>query len=324
MSTSFTENHKSLCEMFPQLSPDVIKTALMSQHGNVEQSVTLLVNRPVEKTSIQELTAFELHGVLEKLDRRLAEIFYLNKLTGHDFFCLTSDETEKFGVRLAPYPLANLKKEAKKMFLMNQSSPADDGTTFEDYKYFDEDESKNEEDIEYVHIVTVPTMVRNAKDLSSEMIGGLSPGTSVTVKKIDGLRALITEPFKGWISTHAHNGIQILLKMKQVQLDHLLAQELQNPTVYEDETIYGQWDNSEDFLYDTSTIVQEESSSSPDKKSGLISSFKNFAFGFKNKQDTFDFVNETKKSKNETKITRKFKSSSMEESGSGEMKENSI
>ena len=38
--------------------------------------------------------------------------------------------------------------------------------------------------------------------------------------------------------------------------------------------IYGQWDNSEDFLYDTSTIVQEESSSSPDKKSGLISSFK--------------------------------------------------
>merc|ERR1719499_716499 len=84
-----------------------------------------------------------------------------------------------------------------------------------------------------VYCVTVPTMVREDRRLDSEPVGGLSPGTAVTVEEIVGLRVRISEPLEGWISSQAQNGIRILLQMKQEDLDHLLAQELQNPELYQ-------------------------------------------------------------------------------------------
>jgi len=151
-----------------------------------------------------------------------------------------------------------------------------------------------------MHIVTVPTMVRKEKCLDSEMIGGLAPGTPVTIRKISGLRVHISEPFNGWISSHAQNGVQILLKMREEQFEQLLA----NPKQFcekdqaffssnkQDLRIYP--DSDEKEIESSSEIIMvEETKIEKKRKKGFIGQIKKFASSFSgSKKNVFDFGDE--------------------------------
>jgi len=249
MTATFDESVSSLQAIFPHIAPDVIKNVLLSQHGNMEHAAAVLVTeKPEEKTSMRDLSTFELRKVLLAVDRKMAETFYAHGIDGEGFVALTSENCRKYGFPLNPYKLATLKKQAKIALLENQEAEELNGGA---HRWKDDDDSPQIDDSNapMVHCVTVPTMVRESKSLQSEPIGGLSPGTAVKVEEISGLRVRISEPLEGWISSQAQNGIRILLKMKQEDLDHLLAQELQNPHIYQsnlDEE--EQWYREQDYM----------------------------------------------------------------------------
>lgn len=286
MAATFEESVSSLRAIFPHISPDVIKNVLLSQHGNMEHAAAVLVTeKPAEKNSMRDLTSFELRKVLLSVDRKIADMFYAHGIDGETFVSLTSEQARRYGCPLNPYRLATLKKEAKKALLDQDSTSESYNHTSTDTRNVDTDDEKEFEmgDANMVYCVTVPTMVREDRRLDSEPVGGLSPGTAVTVEEMVGLRVRISEPLEGWISSQAQNGIRILLQMKQEDLDHLLAQELQNPELYQAHIDPdANWDNEE---YDDYEHEEEEEEQSK-KKKGFFSSIKGF---FKPKPTTYDF-----------------------------------
>lgn len=287
MTATFEESVSSLRAIFPHISPDVIKNVLLSQHGNMEHAAAVLVTeKPAEKNSMRDLTSFELRKVLLSVDRKIADMFYAHGIDGETFVSLTSEQARRYGCPLNPYRLATLKKEAKKALLDQDSAPESYNRMGLTARTVDTDDEKEFEmgDANMVYCVTVPTMVREDRRLDSEPVGGLSPGTAVTVEEMVGLRVRISEPLEGWISSQAQNGIRILLQMKQEDLDHLLAQELQNPELYQANVESDQsWINE---AYDDYEYEEEEVGSSK-KKKGFFSSIKGF---FKSKPSTtYDF-----------------------------------
>jgi len=223
---------------------------------------------------------------LLSVDRKIADMFYAHGIDGETFVSLTSEQARRYGCPLNPYRLATLKKEAKKALLDQDSAPESYNRLGLTARTVDTDDEKEFEmgDANMVYCVTVPTMVREDRRLDSEPVGGLSPGTAVTVEEMVGLRVRISEPLEGWISSQAQNGIRILLQMKQEDLDHLLAQELQNPELYQANVESDQsWINE---AYDDYEYEEEEVGTSK-KKKGFFSSIKGF---FKKKHSTtYDF-----------------------------------
>jgi len=287
MTATFEESVSSLRAIFPHISPDVIKNVLLSQHGNMEHAAAVLVTeKPAEKNSMRDLTSFELRKVLLSVDRKIADGFYAHGIDGEAFVSLTSEQARRYGSPLNPYQLATLKKEAKQALLDQDSAPESYNRMGLTARTVDTDDEKEFEmgDANMVYCVTVPTMVREDRRLDSEPVGGLSPGTAVTVEEMVGLRVRISEPLEGWISSQAQNGIRILLQMKQEDLDHLLAQELQNPELYQANVESDQsWINE---AYDDYDYEEEEVGNSK-KKKGFFSSIKGF---FKSKPSTtYDF-----------------------------------
>lgn len=287
MTATFEESVSSLRAIFPHISPDVIKNVLLSQHGNMEHAAAVLVTeKPAEKNSMRDLTSFELRKVLLSVDRKIADMFYAHGIDGETFVSLTSEQARRYGSPMNPYQLATLKKEAKQALLDQDSAPESYNRMGLTARTVDTDDEKEFEmgDANMVYCVTVPTMVREDRRLDSEPVGGLSPGTAVTVEEMVGLRVRISEPLEGWISSQAQNGIRILLQMKQEDLDHLLAQELQNPELYQANVESDQsWINE---AYDDYEYEEEEVGNSK-KKKGFFSSIKGF---FKSKPSTtYDF-----------------------------------
>jgi len=287
MTATFEESVSSLRAIFPHISPDVIKNVLLSQHGNMEHAAAVLVTeKPAEKNSMRDLTSFELRKVLLSVDRKIADGFYAHGIDGEAFVSLTSEQARRYGSPMNPYQLATLKKEAKQALLDQDSAPESYNRMGLTARTVDTDDEKEFEmgDANMVYCVTVPTMVREDRRLDSEPVGGLSPGTAVTVEEMVGLRVRISEPLEGWISSQAQNGIRILLQMKQEDLDHLLAQELQNPELYQANVESDQsWINE---AYDDYEYEEEEVGNSK-KKKGFFSSIKGF---FKSKPSTtYDF-----------------------------------
>jgi len=287
MTATFEESVSSLRAIFPHISPDVIKNVLLSQHGNMEHAAAVLVTeKPAEKNSMRDLTSFELRKVLLSVDRKIADMFYAHGIDGETFVSLTSEQARRYGSPMNPYQLATLKKEAKNALLDQDSAPESYNRMGLTARTVDTDDEKEFEmgDANMVYCVTVPTMVREDRRLDSEPVGGLSPGTAVTVEEMVGLRVRISEPLEGWISSQAQNGIRILLQMKQEDLDHLLAQELQNPELYQANVESDQsWINE---AYDDYEYEEEEVGNSK-KKKGFFSSIKGF---FKSKPSTtYDF-----------------------------------
>jgi len=296
MTATFEESVSSLRAIFPHISPDVIKNVLLSQHGNMEHAAAVLVTeKPSEKTSMRDLTSFELRKVLLSVDRKTADMFYAHGIDGETFVSLTSEQVRRYGCPLNPYRLATLKKEAKKALLDVDAAPeAYNRSGVSGRAVVDTDEEKEFEleDGNMVYCVTVPTMVREDRRLDSEPVGGLSPGTAVTVEDIVGLRVRISEPLEGWISSQAQNGIRILLQMKQEDLDHLLAQELQNPELYQAQLDEDQWFPGQVYDQDYIDAIEEDDeeivhSQNGKKKKGFFSSIKRI---FKSKPSTkYDF-----------------------------------
>lgn len=296
MTATFEESVSSLRAIFPHINPDVIKNVLLSQHGNMEHAAAVLVTeKPAEKTSMRDLSCFELRKVLLSVDRKVAEMFYAHRIDGETFVSLTSEQCRRYGCPLNPYRLATLKKEAKKALLDHDSAPEMYNRSGVSGRTVDTDDEKEFElggDANMVYCVTVPTMVREDYMMDSEPVGGLSPGTAVTVEEIVGLRVRISEPLEGWISSQAQNGIRILLQMKQEDLDHLLAQELQNPELYkahveEDQYFpdHGVYQYGRDDDDDDDEEVEAAEVNPP--KKGFFSKVKGF---FKSKPATkFDF-----------------------------------
>jgi len=293
MTATFEESVSSLRAIFPHINPDVIKNVLLSQHGNMEHAAAVLVTeKPAEKTSMRDLSSFELRKVLLSVDRKIADMFYAHRIDGETFVSLTSEQCRRYGCPLNPYRLATLKKEAKKALLDHDSAPEMYNRSGVSGRTVDTDDEKEFEldNANMVYCVTVPTMVREDWRLDSEPVGGLSPGTAVTVEDIVGLRVRISEPLEGWISSQAQNGIRILLQMKQEDLDHLLAQELQNPELYKAHVEEDQWfpDNVYEYAHDDDDDDEEVEVAEMNRpKKGIFASIKGF---FKSKPATkFDF-----------------------------------
>jgi len=100
MTATFEESVSSLRAIFPHISPDVIKNVLLSQHGNMEHAAAVLVTeKPAEKTSMRDLTSFELRKVLLSVDRKIADMFYAHGIDGETFVSLTSEQVRRYGCR---------------------------------------------------------------------------------------------------------------------------------------------------------------------------------------------------------------------------------
>jgi len=298
MTATFSESVSSLQAIFPHLSPDVIRKVLLSQHGNMEHAAAVLVTEKVdEKTSIRALTTFELRKVLLGIDRKIADTFYAHGIDGESFVVLTSEQTRKYGVPLNPYRLATLKKQAKNALLEWEEDEGESYRHGMSHRDLDDD-TDDEKDFELgnqnlVYCVTVPTMVRERMSLDSTPVGGIAPGTEVTVEEINGLRVRISEPLEGWISSQAQNGIRILLQMRQEDLDHLLAQELQNPELYsanlnQQESWYMHNEEAYENNYGENEAYDDEEQT---ENKGWFKGIRNY---FSGKQaSTFDFADDS-------------------------------
>lgn len=253
----------TLAAMFPNINRKTVRSTLLANHGNIEIAVSILLTAPETKESLRDLTAFELHQILVKIDQDQAHTFYSHGLTGAMFVTLSSDEAQKYGIHLGPFQLATLKQHVKDIF--KKGADDDDFDRYlenfsSDFK--EEDESSDVGPQKYVYVTSLPTLVREKKALTSTPVGGIGPGTKLQVKKVDGNRIKISHPLKGWLSIVAKNGVRIIVKMRETDHDAIVAKELENPETYNVtyDSMY-----PEDYDYDQNDLVEGDSESNQEQ-----------------------------------------------------------